>query len=1240
MDDLLKNKPAQLADERIELFALIDRFHASIMGYHNQYNAIVGNANSDIRQRNAEKSSKLHALRDSQDKEKRAAEKKHSATLELINRNINNIKNDIAKKIEELELMLQESIKNEKANLNGSKNVDENIIKSYRDICEKIDKIVNNVNILLGNTLSGKSKFEQIKKEIKLESITVSERSVAISCVSKDVEQDAQRLIGKIREITESLPKKIVFNKKRTEAIKDLLQLQLNAKVALHWLENSIKDLQAKKTIDSDKRCQRLREECNQNKQNLIDKREAELQRLRKEIEKENNGYNAYISKLVTAHQQKEKEQANYFDTQISGATINWKNELEKCSNSFISYMEEQYPSARMNAWINQFWYHPRNVEDYSRIPEEVYLNVLIGMAKVDISNWVNGEQGRYVSKVLTNYIALFGRNVEQANKSFKEHKIVLPYTISIERGTSLLLLHDDASDERAKMMINAISIRMLRSVPACMMRFLLFDAAGMGTFGSLKALDPANIINPTEPTVKSFVIAEGRKHSDMAQQLSETEISLSDIESQLNNYNSIREFNNNNPLSKQIYRPLLMTNYPYGFEEEELRTLNKLISDCSKLGFSFLGVQPDRALANVKVETKPILNEIEQRVINLRVENNRSSLKVVNSNSITEKNVDLFLYGLPTQDKVKDIISDIRQKSVAASKILIKFVDANEIMPDRVDWYKEKGEGGIIVPVGYLEGGQPFKIQFDDMHINTVIMGNIRSGKSNLLHILMMNTMLRYAPEEVRIHLIDFKYGLDFRIYTQYNLPNFKTIGINSDPEFALDIIKNLVKEQQDRAIRMGSKYHKISEYNADHPNEKINRIILIIDELYVLSERAEDEIKKDILQTLNVLVHQNGAFGIHLVLCGQDLDKIDNFETISHQCSTRIALKCGDEQVKMLMDEAGVARMHSIDLTDQGAGVFSITGGANPQIEHTAYISAEEQDRLLAEIHKHYIDNNVITDVKIMLTKIADNPNHPLQMFISNGILPDNNGELMIGAPISAERTVNLHPQGNLWIAGGNVSEESSNAGESILFFAAYSLLLEKLRSSKISILCTNCADQPTRNVEDEEKDLIGQLSSSYKELFTYSRSEECVKTLASLMDEMDCRKVDINRCGNAVWWFLVKPEIIPDLFDNSNFVIEFKDLLLNGPKYNIHIILWNYDIKMAQKMQIDKMLFSNRVCLEMNSEDVKFVNGSELKPGPKGYKAILIGNRSMRIRVYDIPDGMWMNQLFARIDSIISK
>ena len=226
-------------------------------------------------------------------------------------------------------------------------------------------------------------------------------------------------------------------------------------------------------------------------------------------------------------------------------------------------------------------------------------------------------------------------------------------------------------------------------------------------------------------------------------------------------------------------------------------------------------------------------------------------------------------------------------------------------------------------------------------------------------------------------------------------------------------------------------------------------------------------------------------------------------------------------------------------------------------------------------------------------------------------------------------------LAPSENLWIAGGHSSEKALEAGESILFFSVLSLLLAKLKSNSLDIICTNCSDQPIRSIDEEERDLVGQMTAQYHNLFMYCTGEKFAEALDWLLSELDGRAKKTKASIHALWWILIRPEIIIGLEDNSAQIISLKELLQKGPKYNIHTIIWNADPKRAQVLQLGRELFRDRICLGMSSEDWKIVVGSEPRVAPMDYKALFVSNNTIPFRVYDLPDGKWMNRLFERLD-----
>ena len=182
-------------------------------------------------------------------------------------------------------------------------------------------------------------------------------------------------------------------------------------------------------------------------------------------------------------------------------------------------------------------------------------------------------------------------------------------------------------------------------------------------------------------------------------------------------------------------------------------------------------------------------------------------------------------------------------------------------------------------------------------------------------------------------------------------------------------------------------------------------------------------------------------------------------------------------------------------------------------------------------------------------------------------------------------------------------------------------------------MEILCTNCCDHPLRSVEEEENDMFGQLTSNFPKLFHYRAAASFKESLELILAELDKRQNGTVSPKKPIWWLVSRPELA-DMNNSGSLIIDLKELLQQGPRYNLHVLMWTSDVKQAQKLQFNKAMFKDRVCLEMTSEESKLVNGDELKLELAGYKAARIGQNTMKFRIYDQPDGKWMDSLFARL------
>ena len=122
-------------------------------------------------------------------------------------------------------------------------------------------------------------------------------------------------------------------------------------------------------------------------------------------------------------------------------------------------------------------------------------------------------------------------------------------------------------------------------------------------------------------------------------------------------------------------------------------------------------------------------------------------------------------------------------------------------VVPKQEDYWTADASGGIDVPLGRAGA---MKLQHLALGRGTaqhvLVSGKTGSGKSNLLHAIITNVALWYGPHEVEMYLVDFKKGVEFKAYSQNELPHARVIAIESEREFGQSVLERLDAELKRR--------------------------------------------------------------------------------------------------------------------------------------------------------------------------------------------------------------------------------------------------------------------------------------------------------------------------------------------------------------------------------------------------------------------------------------------------------
>lgn len=183
----------------------------------------------------------------------------------------------------------------------------------------------------------------------------------------------------------------------------------------------------------------------------------------------------------------------------------------------------------------------------------------------------------------------------------------------------------------------------------------------------------------------------------------------------------------------------------------------------------------------------------------------------------------------------------------------------------------------------------------------NILISGAAGQGKSNLIEVMLFSLCLRYSPEELELYLLDFKDGMTFKPYASFSdstwLPHAKMLGLESDRDIGLAILKDIEEERQRRA-ELFKEYgvQNYEDFRRNNPGLKLPRIVVVIDEYQKLVD-IDDDISRDAAFYLENLPRLCRAFAIHIVLASQSITGayglIGREDRIYAQFPIRIALK-----------------------------------------------------------------------------------------------------------------------------------------------------------------------------------------------------------------------------------------------------------------------------------------------------------------------------------------------------------
>lgn len=278
----------------------------------------------------------------------------------------------------------------------------------------------------------------------------------------------------------------------------------------------------------------------------------------------------------------------------------------------------------------------------------------------------------------------------------------------------------------------------------------------------------------------------------------------------------------------------------------------------------------------------------------------------------------------------------------------------------------------GIKIPIGINSKNEFEYIEFSDDYIDAILTGASGAGKSRLYNYLLLNSMYMYDSNELEIYILDLKEGVEFSVYSDYNLPSIKAIyGNMANP---VEILAHLVyKLKQRTSLFIKEKVPDIKQYRLK-TGKKLPKILLIVDEFQMIlsdSNSTSTKAKEYITQ----LITQGRAEGIHIIMCAQNITSESGItDGINKQLNTKILIRSIETSIDSLLGSSfdklsnyneRNKLVKEIMNFPKGMGIINNKSGdiKYNKIFRFPNSTPEQIKNHLKILEKEYIDKNIIS-------------------------------------------------------------------------------------------------------------------------------------------------------------------------------------------------------------------------------------------------------------------------------------
>ena len=702
----------------------------------------------------------------------------------------------------------------------------------------------------------------------------------------------------------------------------------------------------------------------------------------------------------------------------------------------------------------------------------------------------------------------------------------------------NLVINYTDANEKEAIYILNNILLNSMLTLPIgnVFLSFMDINYTGMG------GLFTENLVSRY---YHNEVIDSQDKFRDRVRLLSEH------ISTTMKKYGNVVSYNNKNRNIIMPYEIVVLNCYPRrydGFIDELL----PLFEHGPKYGVFFI-VMNNMDYSLRKEDQQSLLDIQNYHIVNLpetlgSTKGRISFTPICNNNQLLNVCWDYLNNGEPKVQETKEVHPTSKTKQSADLK-------------------------GAEFPIGTIleRHDMTFKLGQDE-HIHSFIIGRSGTGKSVLLHDIILGAIQKLSPRDLQLYLLDCKEGgVEFNRYK--DVKHIRALLVdNSDIQTIVEILRDLSSQMRERGkLFREAGVQNIDNYNDSRPEEKMSRVWVVIDECHVLFEQhkaSERRARTEIIDIITKVATEGRNQGIHLIMATQTLANADIPTAILNNITDRYVLNCAPSDAEKMW--SGCSRQNAT--LDVGDVIYHNTIGNSSDTQfHASFLSKEE-----AEMR-----------IRLVVTKEADCVSNGQFYFNGSQVfyfddeikeavssIKNNNLKACVGRSVSLRQcpvTITLKQDNSENILLTGIDEQGQTTRTAI--DALLSLIISNANNSlnyKFYVLdYKDEEDGQYRNVLDylDKNGFISiiekrQQGDFYKKMAEDIKNKISEPSILLLLGQQRFRELN----------FKIETEentIINDGFGPMNFTsgpaVEFKTykdalayILDNGPHFHVHTIL----------------------------------------------------------------------------------